>query len=112
MQRRGKYFTASEQISLRDNPQTCHTIRLDVTTEYPEPRLVKDGSILISSWGSAADRDLYFSLWTDTELDELERLEYKLRFVKDLKTKMKISTALCKLESAVQKRGGAQLKDS
>lgn len=110
---RGNFITCEERVG-KGQPHafTSYQIRLKVDSTFKEPRIVKDGSISFSGWGSAEDRDLYLSLWSDADLAEVERLTYALYASSDLKTRKQISGKIEYLKSGTQKRGSKQLRDS
>jgi hypothetical protein len=110
---RGSFFIAKQP----DKPRLpgWYDIRLKVQN-FPDSRLVTDGSIGISGWQLEQHAERFLTEFTDDELKQLEDLTYSMWRASpeggERSPRWKISSRLEKLKRAVQKRCGPALRDS
>lgn len=93
-----------------------YEIRLKVQDDFPEPRLVTDGSIGISGWQLCEHAERFLVEFTDVELAQLESLTVAMWQASpagaEKSLRWRISSQLEKLKRTVQKRCGPALRDS
>lgn len=110
---RGNFFTI-KQPDRPGLPGWWH-IRLKVES-FPQPDLVKDGSVGISGWQLEEHAERYLAEFTELELKQLEGLTISLWMASpeggEKSQRWKISSQIERLKHAVQKRCGKELRDS